>query len=52
VEVLYDIDIVYQKLARSLDVRLERIQMVHTEPGMIAGLAELIRKTAEEKNWL
>jgi ferrochelatase len=52
VEVLYDIDIVYQKLARSLGVRLERIEMVHTEPKMIAGLAELVRETAKEANWL
>lgn len=52
VEVLYDIDIVYQRLAKSLDVRLERIEMVHTAPEMIAGLAELIRKTAKEANWL
>ena len=52
VEVLYDIDIVYQKLARSLGVRLERIEMVHTAPQMIAGLAELIRKTAKESNLL
>jgi len=52
VEVLYDIDIVYQKLAKSLGVRLERIEMVHTAPQMVAGLAELIRKTAKEANWL
>ena len=52
VEVLYDIDIVYQKLAKSLDVHLERIEMVHTAPQMIAGLAELIRKTAKDSNWL
>ncbi len=52
VEVLYDIDIVYQRLAKSLGVRLERIGMVHTSPQMIAGLAELIRKTAKEANWL
>jgi ferrochelatase len=52
VEVLYDIDIVYQKLARSLGVRLERIEMVHTVPPMIEGLAELIRQTAKEVNWL
>ena len=37
VEVLYDIDIVYQKLAQSLGVRLERIEMVHTAPQMIDG---------------
>jgi ferrochelatase len=52
VEILYDIDIVYQKLAKLLGVRLERIEMVHTAPQMIAGLAELIRKTAKEANWL
>jgi ferrochelatase len=51
VEVLYDIDIVYQKLAKSLGVRLERIEMVHTAPQMISGLAELIHKTAKEANW-
>ncbi len=52
VEVLYDIDIVYQKLAKSLDVRLGRIEMVHTAPQMITGLAELIRKTAKDANRL
>jgi ferrochelatase len=52
VEVLYDIDIVYQKLAKSLSVRLERIEMVHTAPQMIADLAGLIRKTAKEAKWL
>jgi len=52
VEILYDIDIVYQKLAKSLGVRLERIEMVYTAPQMIAGLAELIRMTAKEANWL
>ncbi len=52
VEVLYDIDIVYQKLAKSLGVRLERIEMVHTSPAMMTGLAELIRATAKEANWL
>lgn len=52
VEVLYDIDIVYQNLAKSLDVHLERIEMVHTAPQMIAGLAELVRKTLKEANWL
>ncbi|MDP1546534.1 MAG: ferrochelatase [Anaerolineales bacterium] len=52
VEILYDIDIVYQKLARSLSVQLERIEMVHTAPQMVAGLAELIRKTAKDSNWL
>jgi ferrochelatase len=52
VEVLYDIDIVFQKLAGSLGVRLERIEMVHTAPEMIDGLAQLVREKAKESGWL
>jgi protoporphyrin/coproporphyrin ferrochelatase len=52
VEILYDIDIVYQNLARSLDIHLERIEMLHTAPEMIAGLAGLIREKAKEAGWL
>jgi len=52
VEILYDIDIVYQGLAKSLGVHLERIEMVHTAPQMIAGLAQLICKRAKEAKWL
>ncbi len=51
VEVLYDIDIVFQKLAKSLDVHLERIEMVHTAPEMVVGLAQLIREKAKESGW-
>jgi len=52
VEILYDIDIVYQTLAKTLDIRLERIDMLNDEPEMIAGLAGLVRKAAQESNWL
>ncbi|MEO8356451.1 MAG: ferrochelatase [Chloroflexota bacterium] len=52
VEILYDIDIVYQNLARSLDVHLERIQMLNTAPEMIDGLAGLVREKAKEVGWL
>jgi ferrochelatase len=52
VEILYDIDIVYQNLAKSLDVHLERIEMLNTAPEMIAGLAGLIREKARESGWL
>jgi ferrochelatase len=51
VEILYDIDIVYQNLAKSLDVHLERIEMLNTAPAMIAGLAGLIRAKAKEAGW-
>lgn len=52
VEILYDIDIVYQKLAKSLGVHLERIEMLDTAPGMIDGLARLVREQAGRSGWL
>ncbi len=52
VEILYDIDIVYQNLAKSLGIHLERIEMLNTAPEMIDGLAGLIREKAKEAGWL
>ena len=52
VEILYDIDIVYQKLARELGVQFERIVMLNDDPAMIRGLAGLVRQTAREAGWL
>ncbi|HMD80913.1 MAG TPA: ferrochelatase, partial [Anaerolineales bacterium] len=52
VEILYDIDIVYQNLAKSLNIHLERIEMLNTAPEMIDGLAQLIREKARESDWL
>jgi protoporphyrin/coproporphyrin ferrochelatase len=48
VEILYDVDIVYQTLAKSLNIHLERIEMLNTAPEMISGLARLVRETATE----
>jgi ferrochelatase len=52
VEILYDIDIVYQNLARELGVQLERIEMLNVDPEMIRGLAGLVRGAAQEAGWL
>jgi ferrochelatase len=52
VEILYDIDIEFQKQARELGVRLERIEMVNDTPAMMEGLADLVRRTAGEAGWL
>jgi len=52
VEILYDIDIVYQKLARSLDLQLERIEMLNAAPAAISGLAGMVRQAAKEADWL
>lgn len=52
VEILYDIDIVYQNLARSLGVHLERIEMLNTAPDMIDGLVQLVCDKSKEAGWL
>jgi protoporphyrin/coproporphyrin ferrochelatase len=52
VEILYDIDIVYQSLAKKLGVQLERIEMLNDSSKMIHGLAGLVRSTAQEAGWL
>ena len=52
VEILYDIDIVYQSLAKKLEVQLERIVMLNDSPKMIRGLGGLVRQTAQEAGWL
>jgi ferrochelatase len=52
VEILYDIDIVYQSLAKRFDVQLERIEMLNDSPEMIRGLAGLVRQAAQGTGWL
>jgi ferrochelatase len=52
VEILYDIDVVYQVLATSLGIRLERIEMLNVAPAMIDGLAELVKSKAKVSGWL
>lgn len=52
VEILYDIDIVYQNLAKTLGVHLEQIEMLETAPDMINGLAQRVREQAKKSGWL
>ncbi len=52
VEVLYDVDVEYQALARRLGVRLERPRSLNDDPGLIAALADLVRRAARERGWL
>jgi len=51
VEILYDIDIVYQRQAKKLGFHLERIEMLGSAPRVMEGLAELVRHTAQEAGW-
>jgi ferrochelatase len=52
VEVLYDVDIEFQRRAAALGVRLERSDMVNADPRMIAGLARLVEQAAAAQGWL
>ena len=52
VEILYDIDIEYQRVAYECGVHLERIEMLNTAPEMIQGLATLVRTTVTQKGWI
>jgi ferrochelatase len=51
VEILYDIDIVYQTLAKKLGIQLERIEMLNDSPEMIRGLAGLVRRLLEQAGY-
>ena len=51
VEILYDIDIAYQRQARSLGIHLERTEMLNTAPEMINSLADLVRGEATKAQW-
>ncbi len=52
VEILYDIDVVYQQQAKNLGLHLARIEMLGTAPQMMTDLAELVYSTAKEVGWL
>ena len=51
VEILHDIDIEYQRLAKKLGIHLERIEMLNDSPEMIRGLAGLARRTTKKAGW-
>lgn len=51
VEILYDLDIELQRTAGEVGIRLERAPMVGADPGMMDGLAELVRAAAAQKGW-
>ena len=52
VEILYDVDIVFQQQAKALGVQLERIEMLGTAPRMVLGLANLIREQTQAAGWV
>jgi protoporphyrin/coproporphyrin ferrochelatase len=51
VEILYDVDIVFKRQAEAAGMQLERIDMLGTDPTLVAGLAALVRGKAREAGW-
>jgi ferrochelatase len=51
IETLYEIDILYKKMAADLGIRLERTPSLNTAPGFIAALKDLVLKGIREAEW-
>jgi ferrochelatase len=51
IETLYEIDMLYKRLAATRGMRLERTESLNTSPLFIAALAGIVRKTMEEMGW-
>ena len=52
VEVLYDVDIVYQSLAHELGVQLERTRSLNDDPLFVGALAEIAHNAAVARGWV
>ncbi len=52
VEILYDIDVEYQALARRLGIQLERTASLNDDAGLVAAIAAVVRKAASDRGWL
>ncbi len=52
VEILYDVDIAYQALAKELGMRLERTRSLNDDPLLMECLANLVRRAASERGWV
>jgi ferrochelatase len=50
-EVLYDVDVEYQAMARGRGMRLERTESLNASPLLIEALADLVRTSAHSRGW-
>ena len=52
VEILYDIDIEYQGLAKRLGLRLERTASLNDDPGLVSAVADAVTQAAGARGWI
>jgi ferrochelatase len=51
VEILYDIDVEYQGLAKRLGIQLERTASLNDDPGLVTAVADEVRAAAAQRGW-
>ncbi len=52
IETLYEIDILYKRMAESLGIRLKRMASLNTSQAFISALGDIVMKGAKEAGWL
>jgi len=52
VEILYDIDVEGQALAKRLGVQLERTSSLNDDPRLVAAVAAVVREAAAQRGWM
>lgn len=52
VEVLYDIDVECQALAKRLGIQLERTPSLNDDPGLVAAVAAVVQAAARARSWV
>ena len=51
IETLYEVDILYKKMAEALGMRLERVESLNTSPLFISALRDIVLKGIKEAGW-
>jgi len=52
VEILYDVDVEYQALAKRLGIQLERTKSLNDDPGLVDAVADVVRTAATQRGWV
>ena len=52
IETLYEVDILYENLARDLGITLKRTESLNTSARFIEALADMVREKARESKWI
>ena len=52
VEILYDVDVEYQALAKRLGIQLERTKSLNDDAGLVDAVADVVRTAATQRGWV